>query len=91
MGGMSMAAMASATPDTLVLLMSVPIGLLTVAIVHANNTRDISADRAAGARTFAMALGFEGSLVVYLVELAVAYALTPVVCRASENAHAKTK
>lgn len=45
MGGMAMAATVSASPDPLVLLMSIPTGLLTVAIVHANNTRDIDADR----------------------------------------------
>jgi hypothetical protein len=45
MCGMAMAATGSANVDLTVLLMSVPVGLLTVAIVHANNTRDMTADR----------------------------------------------
>lgn len=85
MCGMSMAATASPTPDALVVLMSIPMGLLTVAIVHANNTRDISSDRAAGAHTLAMSLGFERSRVVYLLELGAAYAMTPVVCTQPET------
>lgn len=48
MCGMSMAATASPVPDPLVALMSLPTGLVTVAIVHANNTRDIAADRCVG-------------------------------------------
>lgn len=40
-----------------VLCYSVPIGLLTVAILHANNARDIEADGKAGISTLAMSLG----------------------------------
>lgn len=36
---------------------SIPIGLLTNAILHANNVRDIDADRAAGAYTIAQTMG----------------------------------
>lgn len=41
----------------LVLAYSIPMGLLTVAILHANNTRDVKADSSVGYRTVAMALG----------------------------------
>ena len=47
------------------LLVSTPVGLLIVAILHANNTRDMLKDKEAGIKTQAMKLGLEGSQVVY--------------------------
>jgi 1,4-dihydroxy-2-naphthoate octaprenyltransferase len=38
-------------------VVSLPVGLLVAAILHANNVRDINLDRAAGKRTLATALG----------------------------------
>lgn len=46
-------------------LLSVPVGLLIVAILHANNMRDAGEDRAAGIRTLAMRAGPAASLKVY--------------------------
>jgi len=46
-------------------LYSVPIGCLTEAILHANNSRDIEADARAGATTLATLLGARWSYVVY--------------------------
>jgi len=43
----------------------VPIGLLTEAIVHANNARDISSDASAGFSTTASLLGLEYSRILY--------------------------
>ncbi len=40
-----------------VLWLAVPVGLITVAILHANNVRDIETDRRAGISTFAMLTG----------------------------------
>lgn len=52
---------------------SIPIGLLTEAILHANNTRDIKPDTKANIVTLAIMLGYEGSYVFYLLLLAGAY------------------
>ncbi len=57
------------------LLVVAPTGLLVVAILHANNTRDMLQDKAAGIRTQAMRLGVEGSQVVYQTILLLAYML----------------
>jgi 1,4-dihydroxy-2-naphthoate octaprenyltransferase len=50
-----------------------PTGLLVVAILHANNTRDMVQDKAAGIRTQAMKLGIEGSQIAYQTQLIVSY------------------
>ena len=44
------------------LVLALPIGLITVAILHVNNTRDIKSDREAGIRTIAMLIGRNASL-----------------------------
>lgn len=61
-----------------VLLISASAGLLIVAILHANNTRDMLQDKAAGIRTQAMNLGLEGSQVMYQTLLLAAYLLVAV-------------
>lgn len=58
-------------------LISLSIGLLTVAILHANNTRDILNDSRAGIHTLCIALGGRASQWVYAAENAVAYLLVP--------------
>ncbi len=58
------------------LLGILPLGLLTVAILHANNTRDIDNDKRAGLATLCAAMGLEKSKKVYVGELALPYALT---------------
>ena len=57
----------------LTLLVVTPTGLLVVAILHANNTRDMLQDKAAGIRTQAMKLGIEGSQIAYQTQLIVSY------------------
>ena len=47
----------------------VPVGLITVAILHANNTRDIETDVRADIRTLAMTLGAPVSVAVYYLEV----------------------
>lgn len=42
-----------------------PFGLIVIAVLHANNWRDMAEDRAAGVRTVALLLGDRGSLVYY--------------------------
>lgn len=48
-------------------LVSIPIGLLVAAILHANNIRDIPMDRAAGKVTVATKLGRHGANIEYAV------------------------
>jgi len=65
---------AARAADPVVLLMSVPVGLLTVNILHANNARDARADAAAGATTLAQLLGARGSRALFVANIAAAYA-----------------
>lgn len=59
----------------LVIPVSLPFGLLTVAILHANNTRDIQGDRRAGVLTFAASIGDRASRWIYAAEVATPYVL----------------
>lgn len=52
-----------------VLLFAIPIGLITVAILHANNTRDIETDHRAKIRTLAMHIGRTPSMHLYSIEI----------------------
>mmetsp|Transcript_27704 Transcript_27704/g.46572 ORF Transcript_27704/g.46572 Transcript_27704/m.46572 type:complete len:297 (-) Transcript_27704:89-979(-) len=58
---------------------TVPIGLLTEAILHANNSRDIENDRKAGATTIAILIGFEASRHMYTGLVIGAYLSTMVI------------
>ena len=49
--------------------LAMPIGLITVGILHANNARDIEHDRLAGIRTFAMNVGKKASAIIYCAEV----------------------
>ena len=48
------------------LLLSPPLGLITLSVLHANNTVDIETDRAAGLHTLAMAMGTSMAAKVYI-------------------------
>ena len=56
-----------------VLWLAVPVGSITVAILHVNNTRDIETDRRAGIHTFALLTGRPFAVGVYLFELILPY------------------
>ncbi|MEW5960421.1 MAG: 1,4-dihydroxy-2-naphthoate polyprenyltransferase [Chloroflexota bacterium] len=53
---------------------SIPIGVLTVAILVVNNLRDLETDRASGKKTLAVRLGAHGARLEYLLMLGIAYA-----------------
>ncbi len=55
--------------DWRVLYLALPIGLITDAILHCNNTRDIETDRRAGIRTLALGIGGRASVYLYYFEL----------------------
>ena len=59
----------------------VPVGLITVAILHANNTRDMQTDVRADIRTLAMTVGARTSMLLYYLEVLVPFAW--VVCCAA--------
>lgn len=56
-----------------VLWLTVPVGLITVGILHANNTRDIDHDKRADIKTFAMLVGRRASAVIYCAEVIVPF------------------
>ena len=60
-----------------VLWLAVPVGSITVAILHVNNTRDIETDQRAGIRTFALLTGRTAAINVYLFELILPYCWMP--------------
>ncbi len=62
------------------LLFCLPFGLHIVAILHANNTRDIAADRNAGLKTICGKVGERASQWIYLFEIALPYLLVVLFC-----------
>ena len=60
---------ATGVMDGSTLWIALPVGLITVAILHANNTRDIPTDRWAHIRTLAMTLGGRVSVFLYAFEV----------------------
>lgn len=56
-----------------VLWLAVPVGSITVAILHVNNTRDIETDQRAGIRTFAMLTGRRAAIGIYVFEVIMPY------------------
>lgn len=59
--------------DPRVLYVSLPIGFLVTAILHANNLRDIAHDRSAGVKTVASILGQKGAKLEYIFLISAAY------------------
>ncbi len=62
--------------DWSVLWLALPIGLITVAILHSNNTRDMQTDRRAGITTFALEIGRKASVAAYGFEVLFPFAWT---------------
>lgn len=56
------------------LWLAVPIGLITVGILHANNARDTEHDKRADIKTFAMLIGKKASAQLYCVEVLLPFA-----------------
>ena len=67
MVGTSFVAIGELEPN--VALLCVPVGFITVGILHANNMRDTVQDRRANIKTVAMNLGGKTSAVLYGVEV----------------------
>ena len=58
---------------TSALWLALPIGLITVGILHVNNTRDIVPDKRAGIKTFAMLAGEKASAYLYCLDVIVPF------------------
>ena len=56
---------------------AIPVGMLIVDILVVNNLRDIDTDRTVGKKTMAVRLGRRGARAEYLLLLAIAYAVPP--------------
>ena len=56
-----------------VLLISLPVGFLVTAILHANNLRDITHDKKAGIKTLAIILGHKKAILTYHILIAAAF------------------
>ena len=61
--------------DWKIIALSLPLSCITVDILHANNTRDITHDRRANIKTFAMLIGIKASIVEYKALIYAAYLL----------------
>ena len=61
--------------QTEALWLMLPIGLITVGILHVNNTRDIEHDSRAGIKTFAMLVGKNASVYIYIAELVLPFVI----------------
>jgi len=55
------------------IFVSIPIGILTTLILHANNTRDIPTDERANVSTFASLIGLRAAKIWYCILLSAAY------------------
>ena len=56
-----------------VLVLALPVGIITVSVLHANNTFDIVSDGNAGMKSFAMLLGGKASSVIYMIYMAIPF------------------
>ena len=65
--------------DYSTLLLAIPVGCITVAVLHANNTRDIPTDTKAGAKSFASVIGPVASVWDYIILISLPIIYTIVV------------
>ncbi len=63
--------------DLLPFLLSIPVGLLSTAILVVNNVRDLDTDARAGKRTLAVRLGRERTRTLYAALVGLSFALLP--------------
>ena len=56
------------------LVISLPLGIITVSVLHANNTVDTVSDGAAGIKTFAMLIGGKASSLLYQIYMVLPFA-----------------
>ena len=59
--------------DWSALALSLPLGIFTIAVLHDNNTVDITTDKESGIRTFPMFIGEKPSVVLYMAYIVIPY------------------
>ena len=59
-------------PDALIL--AIPVGIITVSVLHANNTYDTNSDREAGIKTFGMLIGLKPAAILYCIYMVIPFA-----------------
>lgn len=57
------------------LVLALPVGLITVGVLHVNNSRDAVTDKRAGIKTFAMLIGSRWAVRVYQLEMLLPFVL----------------
>lgn len=66
--------------DWTALVVSIPLGIFTIAVLHDNNTVDIATDKEAGIRTLPMLLGEKTSVKVYIAYMILPFVAVLVSC-----------
>ncbi len=66
--------------DWHILVLSLPLGIFTIAVLHDNNTVDIATDKASGISTLPMKIGEETSVKLYIVYMVLPYFFVIVFC-----------
>lgn len=66
--------------DWSILVLSVPLGIFTIAVLHDNNTVDIATDRASGIRTLPMKLGEKTSVKLFIAYMIIPFIAVLVFC-----------
>lgn len=61
------------TVSILAILVSVPLGLLTTAILHANDIRDMEQDKKAGIKTLSLIVGVNNAEIIYRFLIIISY------------------
>ena len=56
------------------LILAIPVGIITVSVLHANNTYDTESDRAAGIKTFGMLIGLKPAAILYCIYMVIPFA-----------------
>lgn len=64
---------AAGSIDWSVLVLSVPLGVFTIAVLHDNNTVDIATDKASGIHTLPMLLGERTAVKLYIAYMTIPY------------------
>lgn len=64
------------------LILALPVGIITVSVLHANNTLDIDTDKKAGMKSFAMVIGGKNSARLYQAYMVIPfiYMIAIVIC-----------
>lgn len=66
--------------DWSALVLSIPLGILTIGVLHDNNTVDIATDSAAGIKTVPMMLGEKASVKLYIAYMVIPFVAVLVCC-----------